>query len=611
MEEPAHTQPAHYALASIHTDYRFAGMDGPALLTGDAFLAAHFFLQHDRAGFLDVITDSAAGSTELTPCRPDEILERALRELDQDDPRRTLLDHAQAQWLASRLYPPGDREEWQDDEPSWARAGTAWGAAFGPLLPLPEAQVLDRLADLSPPGQEGRHAFSWAAFATARAIRQAGTPAVAADPNLLRANAQLLAGAPHREAAVRAAAQWYLEHSDGTGRRLTARPAAFEQGPGQEDSATRQGLGSTGTQTHARALLENAARDELDHWGFDEQTREHLENDVVRSRRSVDIHLPDPPASDAQAALLWRSQVPSAAREGRACDQLLGEAFTYAAQAPEEAKHGTRLDAVWHVEPAILTREVEGRHAVLGRLFALAQTEEAARALEPGFHDAAQRAAEAASERARARGLQPWAVHAAGQAAHLHTYDTAKRDLDRTLEDQRRTARATVAAYYPRPAYGLREDLFRGVDGRALEQAHQSYTACTRQLEYLTAQAADPHEAVKPSDEDLAATRQLTENALQRWTDLRTAWPATQAAMRAFGPVMDLPAPTQPAHDGLERLSAHRRKLTDRLTERLGPAPAPATRHQGPAAEPRPPARPHGHQQTATPAPSAPQRGVR
>ncbi|WP_329492919.1 hypothetical protein [Kitasatospora herbaricolor] len=631
---PPPSEPPQYALTSIYTDPYLGGTDGPSLLTADPVAAAHFFLDTDRLGHLEVMAHATGHDGALVPIRAGDIVHRALAELPQGDARRDTLRTAQADWHEDRLW---DR---QDEPfgaapggPDWIRAGTAWGAAF---TTLPGADVLAELSSRYSGTAQPQVPLVMAALRTARAIRQAAGPVGEADRQLLVANWRILnSSRPARqEPAVLAAATWYLERLADLDP-LTASPPADltddQRARWREDAVDLQrDLLVLDPHLHparieaftARARTEpadrtpdNAARaEETDHRRLDTALAvalRHLPLDEeVRGRvRSAaagvlqppqPLPLPGQPAADADAALDWRRQVPSAQRAAADTDAVLTQAYTHVARARREAGEGRRsLADQGSTAPAhTLAAETTGRHAVMGRLLALADAERAATALEPHLHDVAGDAARAASAAAQALGLSPMEAHYAEQAAYTAT--AGRSLLDDALTEQRAAVRATIAAHYPRPDHRLTDPLAAGIDQQAAARAQNAVAVLGRELDNLLAQDRDPATRLRPTAEQIKEARSRSDAAGRRLNDIvNKDRPATRAALRALREVMDLPAAPSPG-DGADRLTRHRRRLTERLT---GALPAAATTTPGP--------RPARHQPRRQARPTTVKRGMR
>ncbi|MFE7525787.1 hypothetical protein ACFU7Y_08685 [Kitasatospora sp. NPDC057542] len=636
-------EPVQYALTSVYTDPHLGGTDGPSMLTADPAAAAHFFLDTDRLGHLEVIAHATADDGALVPIRPGDIVHRALAELPQDDARRDTLRTAQADWLEDRLW---DR---QDEPlgaapggPDWIRAGTAWGAAF---TALPGADVLAELASHYPQAEEPHAPLVMAALRTARAIRQAAGPVSEEDRQRLAANWRILnTSRPAREEpAALAAATWYLERLADLDP-ITAQPPADLT----DDQRARWRKGAVDLQrdllildparppvrievftarvhtepadhapagtAHAaetdRRHLDTALAGALDHLPLDDEVRERVRNAAAGILQPPQpLPLPGQPVGDADAALDWRRRVPSAQRAAEDTDATLTQAYTYVAQVRREAGEGrwSFADQGSTAPAHTLAAEIRGRHAVLGRLLALATAERAATAHEPHLHDVAGDAARAARAEAQALGLRPMEVHFAEQAAYTATFDAARSLLDEALTEQRAAVRATIAAHYPRPDHRLVNQLAAGIDNQAVARAQNAVVVLGRELDDLLAQDRNPAIRVRPTAEQITQARSRCDAARQRFNDIvNKDRPATVAALGALRAVMDLPAPL-PRDDGADRLTRHRRQLTERLT---GARPATATTESAVAtAAPRPrPARDVPRQETR---PATVNRGVR
>ncbi|MFD9066318.1 hypothetical protein ACFVZ3_32925 [Kitasatospora purpeofusca] len=632
------TEPVQYALTSVHTDPYLGGTDGPWLLTTDPATAAYFFLDTDRLGHLEVMAHATADDGALTPIGPGDIVRRALAELPAGDARRDTLRTAQADWLEDRLWDGRDEPFGAVPEgPDWTRAGTAWGAAF---TTLPGADMLAELASRYPGAQEPHVTLATTAMRTARAVRQAAGPVGEQDRQRLVANWRILNSSwPAREepAAV-AAATWYLERLADLdpvtaqppthltdGQRAHWRKAATDlqrdllvlaphlhperieafTAHVRTEPADRAPHGAAHAEEADRRRLEAALAGALDHLPLDGEVRER-----VRSAAAGVLHPPRPlplpgqPAGDADAALQWRRRVPSAQRAAEDTDAVLTQAHTYVAQARREGGEGRRpsADRGSTVPARTLADETAGRHAVLGRLLALAAAEQAADAHEPHLHTVAATAARAA--RAQAHGLRPMEVHFAEQVAYTATFDAARSLLDEVLAEQRTAVRATVAAHYPRPDHRLADRLAGGIDGQAVTRARNAVAALGRELDSLLAQDRDPAARLRPTAEEVTRARARSDAARRRYDDIvDKERPATLTALRALRAVMDLPAPPPP-DDGADRLTLHRRRLTERLTGALAATAGPAaTTEPGPR-----PARSLPRQETP---PATVKRGIR
>lgn len=487
-------QPVQYALTSVYTDPYLGGTDGPWLLTADPATAAHFFLTTDRPGHLEVMVHATADDGVLLPARPDDIVHRALAELPPADPRRDTLRTAQADWLEDRLW---DRQ----DEPSgaapggpdWTRAGTAWGAVF---TTLPSADVLAELAGHYPGAQEPHVPLVMTALRTARAIRQAAGAVGEEDRQLLVANWRILNSSwpACEEPAARAAATWYLERLADLDP-ITAQPPAgltddqrarwregavvlqrdllvlnpalhpdrveaftarvhTEPADPAPDSAARTEEASDGTGAERRRL-DAALAGALEHLPLDGEMRERVRTAAAAVlQRPQALPLPGQPAADADAALHWRRRVPSAQRAAQDTDATLTHAYTYVARARREAGEDRRSSAdQGSTAPArTLAAETAGRHAVLGRLLALADAERAARAHEPHLHAVAGAAARAARTQAQARASRPMEVHYTEQAVHTATFDAARSLLDEASPSSAARCAAPSPRTSPAPA---------------------------------------------------------------------------------------------------------------------------------------------------------------
>ncbi|GGV27085.1 hypothetical protein GCM10010495_48940 [Kitasatospora herbaricolor] len=637
---PPPSEPVQYALTSVYTDPFLGGTDGPSLLTADPTAAAHFFLDTDRLGHLEVMAHATDHDATLVPIRAGDIVHRALAELPAGDARRDTLRTAQADWLEDRLWDRADEPFGAaPGGPDWIRAGSAWGAAF---TALPGADVLAELASHYPGVQVPQVPLVMAALRTARAIRQAAGPVVEEDRQLLVANWRMLNSSwPAREEpAVLAAAHWYLERLADLDP-LTAQPAAdltdTQRARWREDAVDLQRdllvldphlhparieavTAHVRTEPADRTPDKAARAEETDHRRLDTAlavTLRHLPplDEEVRERmRSAaagvlqppqPLPLPGQPASDADAALDWRRQVPSAQRAAADTDAVLTQAYTHVARARREAGEGRRsLADQSSTAPAhTLAAETTGRHAVMGRLLALADAERAATAHEPHLHDVAGAAAQTARAAAQALGLSPMEAHYAEQAAYTATFDAGRALLDEVLTEQRAAVRATIAAHYPRPDHRLTDQLAAGIDNKAAARAQNAVAVLGRELDNLLAQDRDPATRLRPTAEQIKEARSRSDAAGRRLNDIvNKDRPATRAALRALREVMDLPAAPPPG-DGADRLTRHLHRLTERLT---GALPAAAT--TGPAAAtttPRP--RPARHQ----PRPTTVKRGMR
>ncbi|MFE2912437.1 hypothetical protein ACFXI0_07770 [Kitasatospora indigofera] len=633
---PPPSEPPQYALTSIYTDPYLGGTDGPSLLTADPVAAAHFFLDTDRLGHLEVRAHATGHDGSLTPIRAGDIVHRALAELPAGDARRDTLRTAQADWLEDRLW---DR---QDEPfgaapggPDWIRAGTAWGAAF---TTLPGADVLAELASHYPGAQEPQVPLVMAALRTARAIRQAAGPVVEEDRQLLVANWRILNSSwPAREEpAVLAAANWYLERLADLDP-LTAQPPAdltdTQPARWREDAVDLQrDLLVLDPQLHparieaftahahtvpADRTPDKAARaEETDHRRFDtalavalrhlpldEEVRERVRSAAAGVLQPPQpLPLPGQPASAADAALDWRRRVPSAQRAAADTDAVLTQAYTHVARARREAGEGRRsLADQSSTAPAHkLAAETTGRHAVMGRLLALADAERAATAHEPHLHTAAGAAAQTARVAAQALGLRPMEAHYAEQAAYTATFDAGRCLLDEALTEQRAAVRATIAAHYPRPDHSLSDQLAAGIDNQTAARAQNAVAVLGRELDNLLAQDRDPAARLRPTAEQIKEARSRSDAAGRRLNDIVSKdRPATRAALRALREVMDLPA-VPPPGDGADRLTRHLRRLTERLT---GALPGAATTTAGP--------RPARHQPRRQARPTTVKRGMR
>ncbi|MEE1822220.1 hypothetical protein PUR61_08430 [Streptomyces sp. BE20] len=617
-----------YALTSVYTNQYLGGADGPSLLTADPITAAHTFLATDRIGHLEVMAHATAPDGTLMPVRPGEIVERALAELPADDPRHGTLCTAQADWLEDRLW---DRE----DEPfasapagpDWHRAGAAWGAEF---TALPGDGVLTELAARYPGTELSHVPLVTAALRTVRAIRQATGPVRRQDRQALAANWRILSPARpgHTEPAVLAAAAWYLERLADLDP-LTARPPAHltdaqrsqwreaavdlqrdllvlvpERHPARIETFTALTYAEPAdpaphsdapTEESDRRRVEAALVGALDHLPLDGEVRARVRAAAAGVLQPPQpLPIPDQPAQDADAALHWRRRVPSAQRAAEDNDATLTNAYTYVAHAQREIDHGVRPAGSQGttVLAANLAAETTGRHAVLGRLLALADAERTATAHEPHLHKLADTAAQAARAAAQDQALRPMEAHYAAQAAYTVTFDAARSLLDEDLAQQRRTVRATVAAHFPRPGHRLGDQLAAGIDQEAVARARNAVAVLTRALDDLLAADRNPRAGLAPTAEQISEARSRADAARQRFNEITgTDRPATLEALRALRAVMDLPEPPPPG-DGDGRLARHRRQLTERLTA-TGPAaatttPGPRPARNLPRQEPRP-----------------------
>ncbi|MFE2729189.1 hypothetical protein [Kitasatospora sp. NPDC059327] len=625
-----------YALASVYTDPYLGGTYGPSLLTSDPATAAHFFLDTDRLGHLEVTAHATDDDGALTPSRPGDIVRRALAELPQDDARRDTLRTAQADWLEDRLWQPQDEpSDAAPDGPNWIRAGSAWGAAF---TTLPGADVLAELASHYPGAQEQHASLVMSALRTARAVRRAAGPVGEDDRPLLVANLRILNSSwpARQEPAVLAAATWYLERLADLDP-LTARPPADltdDQRARWREAAVdlqrdllvlaphlragRIEAFTTGVRTEPaeqepdqvtpaggadRRRLDTALAGALDHLPLDGEVRERVGSAAARVLQPPQpLPLPGQPAGDADAALHWRRRVPSARRAAEDADATLTSAYTYVAQAGREAGEGrwSLADRGSTALARTLAAETTGRHAVLGRLLALAAAERAASDHEPHLHTLAATAAQAVRSEAQALDLRPMEVHFAEQAAYTATFDAARSLLDEALGEQRVAARATIAAHYPRPDHRLADQVAAGIDDQAVARAQNAVLVLGRELDDLLAQDRNPARRLRPTAEQITQARTRYDAARQSFNDIVDKdRPATVAALRALRAVMDLPAPPPPS-DGADRLTRHRRQLTERLT---GAPPAAAATTPGP--------RPARDQPLRETRPAAVKRGMR
>ncbi|MFJ6771776.1 hypothetical protein ACIQOV_12545 [Kitasatospora sp. NPDC091257] len=636
------SEPVQYALTSVYTDPYLGGTDGPSTLTTDPAAAAHFFLDTDRPGHLEVMAHATAADGALVPIGPGDIVHRALAELPWDDARRDTLRTAQADWLEDRLW---DR---QDEPfgaapggPDWTRAGSDWGAVF---TALPGADVLAELASHYPQAEEPHASLVMAALRTARAIRQAAGPVGEGDRQRLAANWRILntSWPARREPASLAAATWYLERLADLDP-ITAQPPANltddQRARWREEAVDLQRdllvldparhparieaftarvrtepvdqapAGTARTEDADRRRLATALAGALDHLPLDDEVRERVRTATAGILQPPHpMPLPGQPAGDADAALDWRRRVPSAQRAAENADADLAQAYAYVARARREAAEG-RWSSADQGSTALahtLAAETRGHHAVLGRLLALDAAERAAAAHEPHLHEAAGDAARAARAKAQALGLRPMEVHFAEQAAYTATFDAARRLLDEALTEQRAAVRATIAAHYPRPRR-LADQLAAGIDNQAATRAQNAAAILGRELDDLLAQERDPAARLRPTAEQITWARSRSEAARQRLDDIVTKdRPATVAALKALRAVMDLPAPP-PRDDGVERLTRHHRQLTERLTG--VPRVTATTTSSLPTAAPRPrPARELPRQETR---PTTMNRGVR
>ncbi|MFF2619681.1 hypothetical protein [Kitasatospora sp. NPDC058046] len=630
------SEPVQYALTSVYTDPYLGGTDGPSILTADPAAAAHFLLDTDRLGHLEVMAHATADDGALVPIRPGDIVHRALVELPQDDARRDTLCTAQADWLEDRLWdrqdePPGAAP----GGPDWVRAGSAWGAAFAAL---PGADVLAELASHYPQAEEPHASLVMAALRTARAIRQAAGPFCAEDRLRLAANWRILntSWPARQEPAVLAAATWYLERLADLDP-VTAQPPAGltadqrarwredavdlqrdllvldpARHPGRiqaftarvhSDTADPEPGGTAHAEEADHRRLDTALAGALDHLRLDDEARRRVKTAaaaVLQPPRP--LPLPGQPVGDADAALDWRRRVPSAQRAAQDTDATLTQAYTHVARARREASEGRwsfadqgNTTTAAHT----LAAETRGRHAVLGRLLALAAAERAATAHEPHLHDTAGEAGRAARAGAQAMGLRPMEVHFAEQAAYTATFDAARSLLDDALTEQRAAVRATIAAHYPRPDHRLADRLADGIDNQAAPRVQNAVAVLGRELDDLLAQDRDPRAHLRPAAEQITQARSRRDAARRRLDDIVTKdRPATAAALRALRAVMELPAPP-PRDDGADRLTRHRRQLVERLTGALpttattgsavaSTAPKPRPARDTPRQEPRP-----------------------
>ncbi|MDH6115625.1 hypothetical protein P3T30_006609 [Kitasatospora sp. MAP12-9] len=542
MSTPAHPEPVQYTLMSVYTDLYLEGSDGPALLTADPFAAAHFFLDTDRPSLREVMAHAVGPGGDLVPCRPGEIVERALRELPQGDPRRTMLHVAQADWLEDRLY---DRQDEPfgvaASDPQWIRAGTAWGAAFA-AAPGPE--VLAALAERYPRGELGQRQLVMTALRTARAIRQAGGTVSETDRPWIAANwRHLNATWPARgEPAASAAATWYLERLTDLDPLTGRAPADLTQAQRtrwrQAALALQRDLLVLAPHLH-RGRIEAFQRSEfatppapggpavvaagagqvgpldavisaaLDLLPLQGAQREAVAAVAARAIRAPDLlPLPGQPAGDTAAALAWRRQVPSAQRAADDADDSVAQAYTYVArtrhgQGRPGAEEGSTVPArSW-------AQETTGRHAVLGRLLALAEAEHAATAHEPRLFELAAAAADEARTLAQAQGLPPMEVHYAVTAAHAACFDAARHLLDQALHEQRHAVRRAIAAHFP-GRYRLEEQLTGNLDNQAIARAQQTHHVLGRELDQILAQERDPGARERPTAQQVAEAQSRT-----------------------------------------------------------------------------------------------------
>ncbi|MER6400117.1 hypothetical protein ABT263_29350 [Kitasatospora sp. NPDC001603] len=614
---PPLSEPTQYALTSVYTDPFLGGTDGPALLTADPVAAAHFFLDTDRLGHLEVMAHATGPDATLVPIRPGDIVNRALADLPAGDARRETLRMAQADWLEDRLWDRGDEPFGAaSGGPDWIRAGTAWGAAF---TALPGADVLGELSSRYPGTEEPQRPVVMAALRTARAIRRTSGPVGEEDRQLLVANWRILNSSwPAREEPTAvAAATWYLERLADLDP-VTAKPPAdltdtqrarwrrgaidlqrdllvldparhpdrveaFTAHVRTEPADRPSGDTAPTEKTSAeRRRLDTALDGAFDLLPLDGEVRERVRaaaTGVLEAPRP--LPLPGQPSGDADAALHWRRRVPSAQRAAEDTDATLAQAYRHVAQALREAGEGRwSLAGQATTAPArTLAAETTGRHAVLGRLLALAEAERAATVHEPHLHEVAGAAARAARTRAQTSGLRPMEVHFAEQVAYTATYDAARSLLDETLGEQRAAVRASIAAHYPRPGHRLADQLAAGIDTQAVARAQNAVAVLGRELDDLLAQDRDPAARLRPTAEQITQARSRAAAARRRYDDIVTKdRPATAAALRALRAVMDLPAPAAPG-DGADRLTRHRRRLTEHLT---GGLPATTTAPPGP-----------------------------
>ncbi|MEV7929047.1 hypothetical protein [Kitasatospora sp. NPDC088779] len=617
-------EPVHYALTTVYTDPFLGGTDGPSMLTTDPAAAAHFFLDTDRPGHLEVMAHATGPDTTLVPVRPGEIVERALEELPPDDPRRHTLHSAQADWLENRLW-DGQDEPFgtAPGGPDWTRAGAAWGGAF---TTLPGADVLTELASRHPATEEAHGPLVITALRTARAIRQAHGRAGGADRQLLAANWRILNSVrpASEEPALRAAATWYLErladldpvtarHPDGLtdAQRARWREAAIDlqrdllvldsaRHPARIQAFTARvstqpadpapdGAAHPEEERADRQRLEAALTGAFEHLPLDGAVRESVEAVAARVLKPPPLlPLPAQPAGDADAALHWRRRVPSAQRAAADADDALTQAYTYVAQAYHQTR-GDALPSVAHGSTTLartLAVETTGRHAVLGRMLVLADAERAATAHEPRLHTDAQATADAARAEAQDRGLHPMEVHYAAQVAYTATFDAGRSLLDEALTEQRLTVRATIAAHFPRPDYRLRDILVGSIDHQAVTRAHNAVTVLVGALDDLLARDRDPGEHPRPTAEQITRARSRVDAASRRLDGvIRKDRPAMVAALGALEAVMKMPAPPPQDSDGTARLTRHREQLTERLTGTVpaaGTGPQAATTPAGP-----------------------------
>lgn len=583
----------HYALTSVYTNWRIGGLRGPGLLTGDPFVAAHFFLDHDRADELDVMIESAVGDADLTSCPPGDVVAEALRLLPAGDPRRAMLERAQSAWISDRLFYRGDPYPSFDtpSESGWRRAGELWAVTFA-TVPGPE--ILARLrADHPGDDTGGIGHLTTAASAFARAIRQAHGPVDESMRARLTDHVRTLYFAWEASAApaARAASRWYLDRlaeldpaTATPPRPLAAQEYAQWRRAGrdyQRDLAIRDpGLHEARTAEFAdytdRLRPGPAALSA-------EQTR------AVEPPGGAGITATQP-TSDEQAALAWRRAVPSARRWADDADRILSQAYTHVARAAHEVDQGVRpVEAMGDTVLArTMVEEMTTRHVVLGRLLALSDAERASEAARPLVHDDVARAvAETARSRALEAGAGALAAHGAAQAAYIEHVDAAERALDDALAAQRLQVRAVVAAHAPRDGGRplLRElvaDLERRMEDRLPGPALDTYRALNREFEDLQRDFHHPADGRHATEEQVARARERAATAYQRWEDLvRHEVPATARALRALRGVVALKTPLPEQSDGSARLQAHRDALTHQLHERrqepvAQAAPAPA-----------------------------------
>ncbi|MEU9133876.1 hypothetical protein AB0D08_38305 [Kitasatospora sp. NPDC048540] len=630
MTAPPPSEPTYYALTSIHTDPYLAGTDGPSILTTDPATAAQFFLDTDRPGHLEVIAHATGPDHNHTlhPVRPGDIVHRALTELAPGDVRRHTLRTAQADWLQDRLWDRRDEPYGQEPAgPDWIRAGAAWGTAF-PALPAPDV-VADLLA--RHPGAEDPWPMVMTAMRTLRAVRQARGPVDASDKQLLTANWRILNAVPSagEQPAARAAAAWYEQRlaevdpaaqppgdlTDAQRERWHRGAAALQRdlltaGPARRPALIREFSARVRTEPQAAPQVADHARTEapaadrrhldaaldgaLEHLHLDAAVRERVRAAAAGVLQPPPVlPLPAQPASDADAALHWRRRVPSAQRAAADDDATLTQAHLYVADTARDTATGRWDRPAGSTAPArTLLAETSGRHAVLGRLLALADAEHAATAHEPHLHEIGATAAAAARTAAQNARLRPLEVHFAEQAAHTATFDAGRALLDDALAQQRATVRTAVAEHFPRPDHRLTDRLGYGTDLQALARAQDAMAHLGSELEDLSTLGRAGERHLRPTAARLEEARSRYDTALQRFDDIvQKERPATLGALRALRAVMDLPAPP-PRDDGTERLARHRQHLTEHLTAPAAAGPAadtvPATARGGGNPRPRP-----------------------